>query len=77
MIKAEQLDPNHTLYRVEIEPVDDLPPTIIVKQQKEGWSEEFQQEIQAYAIPQFLGQGDFDGVPALILSEIVGKHHFT
>lgn len=81
VIKAERLDSNRTLYRVNIEPVGDLPPTIIVKQQKEGWAEEFQRETEAYAImkdlqgnviPQFFGRGDFDGVPALFLSEIVG-----
>lgn len=81
MTEVKQLDRNRTVYRVGIEPIGDLPPTIIVKQQKEGWCEEFQQETQAYVnmkdlqgkvIPQLFGQGYFNGVPALILSEIVG-----
>jgi hypothetical protein len=48
-MKVERLDPNRTLYRVTIEPVSGLPSTIIVKQQKEGWTEEFQRETEAYA----------------------------
>lgn len=81
MTKIEQLDPNRTLYRVTIEPVNGLPSTVVVKQQKEGWAEEFQRETEAYArmkdlqgnlIPQLFGRGDFDGVPSLFLSEIVG-----
>ncbi|CAI7641164.1 unnamed protein product [Penicillium glandicola] len=79
--EVTRLDPNRTVYRVKIEPFGDLPQTIIVKNQKEGWLEEFQQEIQAYeklkklqgtVIPQFFGQGFFNGFPALILSEVIG-----
>lgn len=66
---------------MKIETFGDLPQTIIVKQPKEGWSDEFAQEEQAYTklkdlqggvIPQLFRQGYFDGVPALILSEVVG-----
>ncbi|RAL01695.1 uncharacterized protein BO80DRAFT_464241 [Aspergillus ibericus CBS 121593] len=76
-----RLDPNRTVYRVGIEPVGDLPQTVIVKQQKEGWEKEFRQEAEAYeklnplqgtVIPRLFGQGSFDGVPALVLSEVIG-----
>ena len=76
-----QLDRNHTVYRVKIEPFNNLPRTLIIKQQKEGWSDEFAEEVQAYTrlkdlqggmIPQLFGQGNFAGVPALTLSEVVG-----
>ena len=55
--------------------------TVIVKQQKDGWEEEFQNEKEAYdklqhlqgtVIPELFGQGSYNGLPALILSNVVG-----
>ncbi|CAG8899400.1 unnamed protein product [Penicillium egyptiacum] len=56
--------------------------TVLVKQQKIGWEDEFQQEIQAYGklknlqgtiiIPIFFGQGSFNGRDALVISEVEG-----
>jgi len=49
---------------------------------KDGWRDEFEEEIQAYGrleslqgsvIPTFLGQGTFNGSPIIIISEVVGK----
>lgn len=63
--------------------------TIIIKQQKEDWEEEFTREVQAYnklhllqgtSIPTLYGQEFFNGIPALILSDIrEGKtlHHIA
>lgn len=73
-----------TVHRLELDqrsPRPGLPRTVILKQQKDGWEEEFQNEIHVYdrlkelqgaVIPRFLGQGSFNGLPALILSEVVG-----
>ncbi|KAJ5139304.1 uncharacterized protein N7515_004152 [Penicillium bovifimosum] len=74
------LDQNRTVYRLEIEPVNDLPPAVVVKQQKEGWSNEFEKEeaygrlkdLQGDMIPQCFGLGYFDGIRALVFSEVVG-----
>lgn len=49
---------------------------------KDGWHDEFEQEMQAYErlqslqgliIPTFFGQGTFNNSPAIILSKVVGK----
>ena len=80
---AKRLDQDRTVYRLEIEPVNNLPSTVIVKQQKEGWSDEFENEaswyerlkdLQGDKIPIFFGQGDFNGIRALVISEIVGTN---
>ncbi|PLB54085.1 hypothetical protein P170DRAFT_8147 [Aspergillus steynii IBT 23096] len=86
--KVEQLHPRRkTVHRLEIEPCSSrhiIPPTtttVIVKQQKDGWEEEFRLEREAYdrlhelqgtMIPVLFGQGSFNGLPALILSDIAG-----
>lgn len=83
MIKAERLDPKRTVFRLTLSSslFHNLPSTIIVKQQKFGWEDEFQQEIQAYKvlenlqgtiIPIFFGQGFFDSLDALVISEVRG-----
>lgn len=81
MTDAKRLDQDRTVYRLEIKPVNNLPSTVIIKQQKEGWSDEFEHEASCYErlkdlqgdeIPIFFGQGDFDGIRALVISEIVG-----
>lgn len=83
MIKAERLDPKRTVFRLTLSSSlsHNLPSTIIVKQQKFGWEDEFQQEIQAYKIlenfqgtiiPFFFGQGFFNGLDALVISEVKG-----
>ncbi|CAP98221.1 hypothetical protein PCH_Pc22g09330 [Penicillium rubens Wisconsin 54-1255] len=55
--------------------------SVIVKQQKHNWEEEFRNEIAVYdklkelqgkVIPYFFGQGYYDGFPAIVLSEIDG-----
>ena len=87
--KVEQLDPGReTLYRLELN-LDSFrhtipaTATVIVKQQKDEWEEEFRSEIKAYdrlkelqgrVIPHFFGHGSFDGIPALILSEVTGTN---
>lgn len=80
--KVERLDPQRDgIFRLEIEPTLDLPPTIIVKQQKNSQETWFHHEIEVYkrlqalqgkVIPQLLGVGSFNGAPALLLSEIFG-----
>lgn len=83
MTKAERLDPRRTVFRLTLSsPLSyNLPSTIIVKQQKIGWEDEFQREIQAYKslenlqgtiIPIFFGQGFFNGLDALVISEVKG-----
>ncbi|KAE8371928.1 hypothetical protein BDV26DRAFT_286366 [Aspergillus bertholletiae] len=87
--EVEQLDPCRTVYRLKLEPgsyrhtIPTTATSVIVKQQKEGWEEEFEDEVTAYnklnalqgkVIPYFYGQGYFDGLPALILSDINGNH---
>lgn len=78
---VKRLDQNRTVYRLDIEPVNGLPSTIFVKQRKEGWSNEFEKEIEAYGrlkdlqgdvIPHFFGVGHFNEIPALVLSEVIG-----
>ena len=85
--KVEQLDPGReTLYRLELN-LDSFrhtipaTATVIVKQQKDEWEEEFRSEIKAYdkfkelqgtVIPHFFGHGSFNRLPALILSEVAG-----
>lgn len=81
MTDVKRLDQNRSVYRLEIEPVNSLPSTVIIKQQKEGWSDEFENEEASYMrlkdlqgdkIPQFFGQGYFDGIRALVFSEVIG-----
>jgi hypothetical protein len=81
------LDERRTVYRFALDPGSfrhSIPQTItsvIVKQQKHNWDKEFRNEIAVYdklkelqgkVIPCFFGQGYYDGLPALILSEIDG-----
>ncbi|KAJ5950329.1 uncharacterized protein N7479_008742 [Penicillium vulpinum] len=83
--EAERLDPGRTVFRLTLS----SPlyynllstSTVIVKQQRIGWEDEFQQEIQAYKklenlqgtiIPIFFGQGSFNGLDALVISEVEG-----
>ncbi|KAJ5578113.1 uncharacterized protein N7459_007077 [Penicillium hispanicum] len=66
-----------------------IPPTVttvIVKQQKGEWGKEFWNEKNAYdrlkelqgtIVPNLFGQGFFDGLPALIFSEVVGTTLFN
>ncbi|KAJ5345268.1 hypothetical protein N7452_003272 [Penicillium brevicompactum] len=83
--KAERLDPGRTVFRLTLSSplCHNIPSTstVIVKQQKVGWEDEFQQEIQAYEqletlqgtiIPIFFGQGSFNGLNALVISEVQG-----
>ncbi|PWY94005.1 hypothetical protein BO94DRAFT_543271 [Aspergillus sclerotioniger CBS 115572] len=85
--EAELLDQRRTVYRVKLKPdsyrhiIPETATSVIVKQQKDGWEEEFEDEETAYnklkvlqgkVIPYFYGRGDFDGLPALILSDIDG-----
>ncbi|CAG8391123.1 unnamed protein product [Penicillium salamii] len=78
---VKRLDQDRTVYRLEIQPVDGLPSTVIVKQQKERWSDEFEKkgacyeklkDLQGDKIPLFFGQGYFDGIRALVFSKVVG-----
>lgn len=81
------MDPNRTVYRFKLAQGSfrhNIPPTatsVIVKQQKDEWEEEFEDEERAYnrlkdlqgkVIPTFYGRGQIDGIPALILSELHG-----
>lgn len=59
-----------------------LPPSIVVKQRKDGWEEEFANEICRYeqltalqgtVVPVFFGTTTMDGTPALVLSDVAGK----
>ncbi|KAJ5938202.1 hypothetical protein N7454_004544 [Penicillium verhagenii] len=76
-----------TVHRVELESGPfrhTIPPsvtTVVIKQQKDEWEEEFKKEIQAYeklsdvqgiTIRHLYGQGVFNGIPALILSDLGG-----
>ncbi|KAB8261762.1 hypothetical protein BDV32DRAFT_148087 [Aspergillus pseudonomiae] len=85
--EVELLDPRRTVYRLKLKPgsyrypIPEGATSIIIKQQKEDWEEEFKDEEIAYnklealqgkVIPYFYGQGYFDGLPALILSDING-----
>lgn len=58
-----------------------LPPTVILKQMKVGWDEEFNQEKQAYqrlrrlqgtVIPRCYGEAKYRGTRALVLSDVGG-----
>ncbi|OJI89758.1 hypothetical protein ASPTUDRAFT_70321 [Aspergillus tubingensis CBS 134.48] len=87
--KVEHLDPRRKVYRFHLEPdsscyrhiVPEPASSIIIKQQKEDWEEEFENEKAAYTklkslqgefIPFYYGQGYYDGLPALLLSDIPG-----
>ncbi|KAJ5191312.1 uncharacterized protein N7498_010297 [Penicillium cinerascens] len=86
---VEQLHPSHpTVHRLRLLPGSfrhNIPPsviTIIIKQQKDGWEKEFEvekgayeklDELQGIVIPELYGQGSFNGVPALILSDVAGN----
>lgn len=72
------LEPNSSCYQHII---PETATSIIIKQQKEDWEEEFEDEQTAYtklknlqgdAIPYFYGEGYYDGLPALVLSDIRG-----
>ncbi|PYH72684.1 uncharacterized protein BO88DRAFT_432514 [Aspergillus vadensis CBS 113365] len=86
---VEHLDPRRTVYRFHLEPdpsyyrhmIPDTTTSIIIKQQKEDWEEEFENEKTAYTklkdlqgeiIPYFYGEGYYDGIPARVLSDIPG-----
>lgn len=58
-----------------------LPDDVILKKQKNGWEEEFENEraaydklrcLQGHVIPVLFGQVNYNGVRALILSDIGG-----
>ncbi|BCR99164.1 uncharacterized protein AKAW2_40847A [Aspergillus luchuensis] len=85
--KVEHLDPCRTVYRFHLEQnsyrhmIPETATSIIIKQQKEDWEEEFEDEKTAYTklkslqgevIPYFYGEGYYDGLPALLLSDIRG-----
>lgn len=84
---VQLLDERRTVYRLTLDPglyrhsIPQTVTSVIVKQQKNNWEKEFWnekavydklQELQGKVIPLFFGQGYFDGLPALILSEIDG-----
>lgn len=97
----ELLDDRRTVYRFTLDPSSyrhSIPQTVtsvIVKQQKNDWEEEFRNEkavydrlkaLQGKVIPFLFGQGCYEGLPALVLSEIDGvtldelarsKKHFS
>ncbi|PYH97163.1 hypothetical protein BO71DRAFT_396434 [Aspergillus ellipticus CBS 707.79] len=86
--EVELLDQQRTVSRLKLEPGSfryTIPPTatsVIVKQQKDGWEREFEDEkkttylrlktLQGEVLPYFYGAGYFDGLPVLILSDIDG-----
>lgn len=83
MRSVKQLNKSRpTVLRLELDqPRLGLPGTVIVKQQKDKWDDEFRNEILAYerlkalqgtVIPTLFGQGSFNERPALILSEVDG-----
>ncbi|CAG8410946.1 unnamed protein product [Penicillium salamii] len=85
VIEAERLHPGRTVFRLTLSSplCYNIPSTstVIVKQQRIGWEDEFQREIQAYEklenlqgtiIPIFFGQGSFNGLDALVISEVEG-----
>lgn len=90
MTEVEPLDPQRPVFRLTLSSplplVDptaamDAPSTVIVKQQKINWEDEFKQEIQAYeklkelqgtVIPIFYGQGSFNDLDAFVISEVKG-----
>lgn len=84
---VQLLDKRRTVYRFTLDPSSyrhSIPQTItsvIVKRQKNDWEKEFRnekavydklKELQGKVIPFFFGQGYYDGLPALVLSEIDG-----
>ncbi|KAJ6133118.1 hypothetical protein N7471_008333 [Penicillium samsonianum] len=84
---VQLLDERRTVYRFALDPGSyrhSIPQTVtsvIVKQQKNNWEKEFWnekavydklKELQGKVIPFFFGQGYYDGLPALVLSEIDG-----
>ncbi|APA15665.1 hypothetical protein sscle_15g104350 [Sclerotinia sclerotiorum 1980 UF-70] len=59
-----------------------LPSIVIVKKRKPDWDNEFEvekrmyrrlQPLQGRFIPYFYGEATYDGSPALVLSEIIGR----
>lgn len=63
-------------------PVPFLPASIVVKQRKKDWEDEFATEIGQYeqlkalqgtVVPVFFGTTTMDGTPALVLSNVAGK----
>ena len=81
------LDERRTVYRFALDlgsyrhSIPQTVTSVIVKQQKHNWEEEFRNEIAVYdklkelqgkVIPYFFGQGYYDGFPAIVLSEIDG-----
>ncbi|RAH72806.1 uncharacterized protein BO66DRAFT_21603 [Aspergillus aculeatinus CBS 121060] len=85
--EIERLDRHRTVYRFKLEPgsyrhtIPKTATSVIVKQQKDEWEEEFEDEQRAYnrlkklqgkVIPYFYGRGHFGGLPALVLSDIDG-----
>ncbi|KAJ5350963.1 hypothetical protein N7541_008690 [Penicillium brevicompactum] len=81
--KAELLDPKsgRTVYRLELTNAPSLPPTVILKKQKPGWEDQFNNEKEAYnllsrlqgtVIPILYGEAMYDRSPALVLSVISG-----
>lgn len=69
--------------RVAPSPYDpELSRTVIIKQRKEGWENEFEneekvyqqlQDLQGTRIPRFFGRVLFRGVPSLVLSQVEGS----
>ncbi|CAG8945318.1 unnamed protein product [Penicillium salamii] len=79
--KAELLDPDRTVYRLELIDPPSLPFIVILKKQKPGWEDQFNNEKKAYdllsplqgtVIPIFYGEAMYDQSPALVLSAISG-----
>ncbi|KAH8433990.1 uncharacterized protein LDX57_011626 [Aspergillus melleus] len=85
--EIELLDQHRPVYRARLEPdlyrhtIPSTVTSVIIKQQKDEWEEEFEDEEKAYnrlkklqgeVIPYFYGRGCFNGQPALILSDIDG-----
>ncbi|KAL1848337.1 hypothetical protein VTK73DRAFT_10140 [Phialemonium thermophilum] len=58
-----------------------LPRDIVLKRKKYGWDEEFETELQTYeklrpvqgrVVPVFYGRVDYQGAPAIVLSDVGG-----
>ena len=81
---VRKLHPRREVYRLNLEKCQELhglPTVLVIKEMKDGWQEEFDQEKKAYrsleclqgiVIPTFFGQGTFEDSPILILSEVIG-----
>lgn len=85
---TKQLDPRRIyVHRLELESssfrhnIPSSVKTVLVKQQKDGWEDEFWLEKEVYErlnenqgimILRLSGQGTFHGIPCLILSDIAG-----